>query len=116
MRSRGGTDLTTGIKGSGLGDLKVFAQRWLASKKRANHPLPSGTPQGDQPCCRGPYTGGDGGSSGASYKNIKKYEQERMNQSHVHSSWAKHRWIYDFRKNPRLDLYKLLLTERFRPD
>jgi hypothetical protein len=38
MRGRGGTDMTTGIKGSGLGDLKVFAQRWLDSKKRAQPP------------------------------------------------------------------------------
>ena len=48
MRGRGGTALTTGIKGSGLGDLKVFAQRWLASKKKANHPLLAGTPMCDE--------------------------------------------------------------------
>jgi hypothetical protein len=43
-----GEKLTTGIKGSGLGDLKVFAQRWLASKKKANHPLLAGTPMCDE--------------------------------------------------------------------
>jgi hypothetical protein len=32
----------------GLGDLKVFAQRWLASKKKANHPLLAGTPMCDE--------------------------------------------------------------------
>jgi hypothetical protein len=48
MRGRGGTALTTGIKGSGLGDLKVFAQRWLASKKKANHPLLAGTRMCDE--------------------------------------------------------------------
>ena len=48
MRGRGGTALATGIKGSGLGDLKVFAQRWLASKKKANHPLLAGTPMCDE--------------------------------------------------------------------
>jgi hypothetical protein len=48
MRGRGGAALTTGIKGSGLGDLKVFAQRWLASKKKANHPLLAGTPMCDE--------------------------------------------------------------------
>jgi hypothetical protein len=31
-----------------LGELKVFAQRWLANKKKANHPLIAGTPMCDE--------------------------------------------------------------------
>jgi hypothetical protein len=42
----------------------------------------------------------------------RNYSQERMNRSHVHSSWAKHQWIYNFRTFPGPDLYKLLLIER----
>jgi hypothetical protein len=48
MRGRGGTDMATGIKGSGLGDLKAFTQRWLDSKKGANHPLVHGSPICDE--------------------------------------------------------------------
>jgi hypothetical protein len=40
--------MTTGTKGSDIGDLKVFAQRWLDSKKRANHPLIHGSPMCDE--------------------------------------------------------------------
>jgi hypothetical protein len=40
MRGRGGTPLAAGIKGSGLGDLKMPAGRWLDSKKRANRSPP----------------------------------------------------------------------------
>jgi hypothetical protein len=39
-----GTDMATGIKGSGLRDLEMFSQRWLGSKKITNHPLIHGSP------------------------------------------------------------------------
>jgi hypothetical protein len=48
MRGRGGADMTPGIRVSGLGNLKAFAQRWLDSKKRANHPLVHGSPICDE--------------------------------------------------------------------
>jgi hypothetical protein len=47
MRGRGGTNMTTGIKGSGLRDIKVSTQRWLDSKKSTNHPLVHGPPMCD---------------------------------------------------------------------
>jgi hypothetical protein len=47
MRGRGGTNMTTGIKGSGLRDIKMSTQRWLDSKKSTNHPLVHGPPMCD---------------------------------------------------------------------
>jgi hypothetical protein len=45
---RTGNAVASGIEGTTLQDLKLYAQRWLAKKKKDEHPLLPGTPMCDE--------------------------------------------------------------------
>ena len=49
LRTNRNADISCGIAGAKrLGDLKTYAERWLAGRKKQGHPLIPGTPMCDQ--------------------------------------------------------------------